>query len=759
MSADGDITIQAAGLNYIPELSVDGNINLIGTGILLVDKIEMTEGKEFSLQPNVAIYGADGGSVAVFLKRVEQTTDAQGNPCEIEYYELINGSVDGILDEEYTIPEGVTLVVPNNSRLVLQSVAVARYLSTDAEESILYSLSGERDILKQLPGYYSDSSGDHYEGNVVSHESTSPKLTIAERAKLVVQQQAALVMNAVSGLYGGGYEPQIVVSGTLEMNSDTGGGSVIVNSTGDLTGSGSFTGTTIDVAGGRTDPVTAIHTQTGVVINLNGDRADLDVLTASGDSILTYKYGNSSINTVDVDGCLKCYTNATYGETKELSILNGISGGGRMELYSGVYILGKNCKITDGTFIGACGTTASVFDYYLDENGNSNMTPSGSPRVETKNQSQNSNGNNSDDNGGAPQESNSTWETVPCILTEVVDQPDWWGRITSYLESAEQNDSLSYSCWTNDEVTYDSLIDAWKNTAYYKTNYSQAETPSMPVVLLETEVDGIWGSVLMKAGAPNPTVLAKNIKAIRIVTWGVAATPTQGGSYITATNTAYTGSGVLGGSGAGSVSGGTATSILTGTGLHVNDQTQQNSDSGNGNTGNDTGNQTADPEPAPLVAFVEQPEEPAPIWVEVVPEVSTAADTDGADMEDTAEPEAAPASTETTYVLLALEGEKTLEDLGGKAAVSMSYTPPAEYEGKTLYVVFRDENNKLVAFRATYSDTEHLLRFITKRLGEFMVVGFDFDSAEFEEFSPEFYKALAKLPELENLIFSKVSPV
>ena len=40
-----------------------------------------------------------------------------------------------------------------------------------------------------------------------------------------------------------------------------------------------------------------------------------------------------------------------------------------------------------------------------------------------------------------------------------------------------------------------------------------------------------------------------------------------------------------------------------------------------------------------------------------------------------------------------------------------------------------------------------------------MVVGFDFDSAKFEEFSPEFYEALAKLPELENLVFSKVSPI
>jgi hypothetical protein len=120
------------------------------------------------------------------------------------------------------------------------------------------------------------------------------------------------------------------------------------------------------------------------------------------------------------------------------------------------------------------------------------------------------------------------------------------------------------------------------------------------------------------------------------------------------------------------------------------------------------------------------------------------------------------ASADTIYVVRTLEGEKTLKDLGGKAAVSMSYTPPAEYEGKTLYVVFRDENNKLVAFRATYSDNAHLLRFITDRLGEFMVVGFDYDVTDIpegEDFPDEFYEALAKLPELEKLIFSEVSPV
>ena len=126
LSADGDVIINAAGLNRLGAISVNGNINLVGSGILLVDEIEMAEGKEFFLQPNKEIYGENGGSVAVFLKQ------------ENGDYLLMNGSVDGILDEEYEIPAGVTLVVPDGSRLVMQSVAVGKYTSLGGEESCLY---------------------------------------------------------------------------------------------------------------------------------------------------------------------------------------------------------------------------------------------------------------------------------------------------------------------------------------------------------------------------------------------------------------------------------------------------------------------------------------------------------------------------------------------------------------------------------------------------------------------------------------------
>ena len=81
---------------------------------------------------------------------------------------------------------------------------------------------------------------------------------------------------------------------------------------------------------------------------------------------------------------------------------------------------------------------------------------------------------------------------------------------------------------------------------------------------------------------------------------------------------------------------------------------------------------------------------------------------------------------------------------------------PVEYTEKPLYVVFRNEDGSLTAFRASYSEITGLLRFITDRLGEFMVVGFDFDGIEFSE---EFYAALAQLEGLENLIYAEYSPV
>ena len=66
-SENSDINIVAAGLNQLGSIIADGDVNITGTGILLVDEIQLAEGCGFFLHPIEGMY--ESGSVAVFLLR------------------------------------------------------------------------------------------------------------------------------------------------------------------------------------------------------------------------------------------------------------------------------------------------------------------------------------------------------------------------------------------------------------------------------------------------------------------------------------------------------------------------------------------------------------------------------------------------------------------------------------------------------------------------------------------------------------------
>ena len=107
-----------------------------------------------------------------------------------------------------------------------------------------------------------------------------------------------------------------------------------------------------------------------------------------------------------------------------------------------------------------------------------------------------------------------------------------------------------------------------------------------------------------------------------------------------------------------------------------------------------------------------------------------------------------PETGDGVFTLRAMQDWRELEVLEGGVEVCFSYTPEAEMAGKPLYAVFRNEDGRLVAVRAVYDPVTGKLRFLTKRFGRFMILGFDFEG---EEFSPDFYAALAGLPELAAL--------
>ena len=62
-------------------------------------------------------------------------------------------------------------------------------------------------------------------------------------------------------------------------------------------------------------------------------------------------------------------------------------------------------------------------------------------------------------------------------------------------------------------------------------------------------------------------------------------------------------------------------------------------------------------------------------------------------------------------------------------------------------MVFRDDDGKLHAIRASYSRLKGELRFEADMLGRFVIVAFDYDG---EEFSDAFYEALAQQKELQQ---------
>jgi len=189
---NGDLTIMAAGLNRIASLTCQGVVDLIGTGILLADEIELGETGVVNVQPNADIYGQDGGSVAVFLKQDDGS------------YKLMNGSVPGILDGVYTLPEGVNLVVPSGSTLLLGSL-----VGVQDGDSISY--------------YFGDETVSVPDGAVV--KETAGQLTIGSGSSLTVQSGGTLKMVGTPSVVSSGdlITPLVDIAGTLKLESEVEG--------------------------------------------------------------------------------------------------------------------------------------------------------------------------------------------------------------------------------------------------------------------------------------------------------------------------------------------------------------------------------------------------------------------------------------------------------------------------------------------------------------------------------------------------------
>ena len=675
LSANSDITVLAAGFNRIGSISGNGTVTIAGTGILLVDSLQ----GNLELLTFTDMY--EQGSVAVFVKDGDR-------------YVLANGSTPGILDEQYKITDA-TLVMPANTSLLLCGTGAVP--KSDGSCMVYYHASEASSL----------NTNDINKADAV--ESIG-KLTIAQQAALIVEKGATIVLENLKSLGGSIRHPEITVEdgGGITVEADGSVGNAgYVTIDGNLSGSGSVTADKIIVNnpasindsqvtlsspniylnGSGTIKKLSIHDSTVIQGN---DIVSISGLVSSGNSAMSVLAG-SSLQISKVDGTLSLNS----GHAGEVTVSGNMAGSGTISFNTGSYILPvgtklNNVHVSDDAW-------GDVYDYarVLEKS----YTPL---HIEPEDVS-------------TPSTDNAVIPVAGAALSFVDDDLRSSQFFAEKSITAVQPEGSN--TWELKQEDIRALIDD------YQTRYSCSWSVSIQILHLN-EIEGKQVLSLTNYSMDTPVISAGDICLVRILFIDAQATP-EPNSAGSQTSTLYTGSGILGGSGAGSV--------------HIGRPKQ------NENNPDSTSVPNPDPQPTldltPLVATAEEAPAEAPlVWVEAAPIVNNEA--------------ASP--TEKQYVLLALEGEKTLEELGGKATVAMNYTPPAEYAGKTLYVVFRNEDGTLTAFRATYSDITGLLRFITDRLGTFMVVGFDFDGVEFSE---EFYEALAQIPELKDLVFAEYSPV
>ena len=734
------LNILAAGLNKISALSSGGSINIGGTGILLVDSLQYGSGGSLNLMPNTEQYGENGGSVAVFCKQEGTEKD----------YVFVNGTVPGRLDEAYTV-EGCNLILPSGAKLILSSIGQATNL--ESQEVTYYSgevTSADSDPLKDLLNY------DKY----FYEDETAASLKIGKGASLVVESGAevesivtpCLSEKSISNIIA----PSLKVTdnGILTVNGNLNGGVLSVEGSASVKGSGTVSAEQMIIHSpsclSGSDVTLQSHDCTiygsGTIDTLKLNSSN--VFLNSGDGSVTINNivssspvgspneliaGNSmTLGNISLTGNLALLTANGYGQSTVVSTLQGKVNGGTLFLGSGIYQLvdGFSCSSSS---LNTDNSHVIVYDYSdgFAFSANNLKAPLLVDFGTVKDRMPETVQENVDDQ-------TVTYYKVPMIKVEA------W-------ESGTGNAGLWFDL--KKVVSLDPLlIPVGKTGIYLKGLHETLTSGSSVAPILMYELQYLENGIFRTVFFTDPTIdnssscfSGENLYLIRVSEL-MSFPGGQGGSTATSTQTSFTGSGVLGGSGAGSITiGGVTYNLSTATDVNLHPTPDPDPDPQPTPDPDPDPRPTPDPDPdpVPLVAFVEENTEPELVWVEVAPAVTN----------DAVSP------METQYVLLALEGEKTLEDLGGKATVSMNYTIPEEYAGKQLYVVFRDENNKLVAFRASYSNITGLLRFVTDRLGSFMIVGLDFDIKEGEEFPEEFYEALAQLAILENLEFTEYSPV
>ena len=678
VTGDGGATILTAGISRIGTLSCSGDVVILGTGILLVDDVQMAENSSLSLQTNTDIYEDGTGSAALFLK----TGDNE--------YTLVNGELPGILDEEYTI-EGVTLIVPPDSSLLLNGVGAL--IDPDTKEVVEYYF--ENEPVNPVTDYTLDES--------------APRLTVSTNAGLRIDSGAVVQMKSIKSRVIDAYiRPtlNVVGGGILSILGDVSGDGIITmnGSAGTLLGSGQIQGERINVdtavlsgnevvfeaenihvsGGGSIDSLTVADS----FVTLE-DSVEIESFTGSGVTTVIFNEPGS-IRNITVDGSLTLATDESltyYSDSQANSVTGVIRGDGEVVFSSGIYTIGSSA-IREGETVSA-GGGAIVYDYSDQAVTSASTTPL---RVRP-------------DNAPAPGEDGLIPLAVS-VVNEYMYSDD--SRIVATM-GVDQIIDPAQSEVPAPSISTSGNIDLAALKAYAEqlrptvtiTNNNTLENAPYVVELLHRSSGNELSTSFYTPSKLTGTVPAADVVLVRLTLLVQWTNPNAGGT-ITTTNTSFTGTGVLGGSGAGSVGGGRSSVLFRGSA---------------------NSHQTPDPVvPDPVVC---NPVVPDPVPVDTPAAWRVIVSAGG-----------------RYYTVRVYNGAREVLNPGVKMTARMNFTLPDGWDAEAIFAVFRNADGSLTAFKAAYDPIAGTLTFHTDCTGTFALVSFPFEGTPY---SDAFYEALAQL--------------
>ena len=690
------LNIAAAGFNRLRSIVSEGSVHVTGTGFLLLDSVTLGTNSGFYLHTPTDIYEDGTGSVAVFLKQTDGS------------YLMVNRGVTGILDEEYTL-EDVGLVVPGGSSLLINSGGTM--YKKDTGELILRFSGDDANCIEY-------SATDPAFANVGVKETVG-SLTIGSGASLTVEKNAEIRMEPTRSVQKHLHVNHPVLSavdnaGLTVKGKITGSGTVKLGAGTSLCGNGSVEANSINI--GNTDVISDcgvtlsskeifIKSSGGTVPKLLLDDAwvvfdndgpgvtnTIGCVTNSGESSISGP-GVLTVGPIVNSGTLELHSVVgSYFPTEwnYYNLTDSVSGG-TLHLDSGLFYLKDGFTLKNGAVLSGNDVIAYDEAGSIDP-GSASLTV---PLIV------------SSETAAKPElSSDGQYYSVPLVVFHSSNFAGYTGSVDTEIYSVEAPSTVYFRKQTTGEYAGKYVLTFSDDSCFKDENPVKANQEEDFVLEYQSiDEDGNLSfytyekinSEIELSDLP-PFVFDNTwLVRIRIVDHFGHVLPV---SNAASTNTSFTSTGILGGSG--SLNGGDMSLIFSGP-------------------------SASEPEPAPTarrIAPTLTASAPRTDWRVIVSESGR------------------------YYKVNIYYGTREVVDPGQMMTARMKFVLPEGWNKNAIFAVFRNSNGSLTAFKATYDTASGTLRFDTDLTGTFALVSFPFDG---KLYSGDFYDALAELDEIRDL--------